>query len=214
MPITWLISESDRVDSQQWDERYSGTEFEWTMRPNQFVAAELADLPPGRALDLAAGEGRNTVWLAERGWRVTAVDFSRVGLEKGRKLGAARGVGDAHVDWIVADLRDYEPERDAYDLALIAYLQVGPSLRASVLARAVAALTPGGTAFVVGHDVTNLTEGVGGPQDPDVLYTPEAIRAELPGLRLIRAERVHRMVERDGGTATAVDTLVHAVREA
>jgi len=214
LPITWLISESDRVDSQQWDERYSGTEFEWTTRPNQFVAAELADLPPGRALDLAAGEGRNTVWLAERGWRVTAVDFSRVGLEKGRKLGAARGVGDAHVDWIVADLRDYEPERDAYDLALIAYLQVGPSLRASVLARAVAALTPGGTAFVVGHDVTNLTEGVGGPQDPDVLYTPEAIRAELPGLRLIRAERVHRMVERDGGTATAVDTLVHAVREA
>ena len=202
------------MDSQQWDERYSGTEFEWTTRPNQFVAAELADLPPGRALDLAAGEGRNAVWLAERGWRVTAVDFSRVGLEKGRKLSAARGVGDAQVDWIVADLRDYEPERDAYDLALIAYLQVGPSLRASVLARAVAALTPGGTAFVVGHDVTNLTEGVGGPQDPDVLYTPEAIRAELPGLRLIRAERVHRMVERDGGTATAVDTLVRAVRGA
>jgi 2-polyprenyl-3-methyl-5-hydroxy-6-metoxy-1,4-benzoquinol methylase len=78
-----MISESDQVDSQQWDERYSGTEFEWTTRPNQFVAAELADLPPGRALDLAAGEGRNTVWLAERGWQVTAVDFSRVGLEKG-----------------------------------------------------------------------------------------------------------------------------------
>ena len=60
------------MDSQQWDERYSGAEFEWTTRPNQFVAAELAGLPPGRALDLAAGEGRNTVWLAERGWRVTA----------------------------------------------------------------------------------------------------------------------------------------------
>jgi SAM-dependent methyltransferase len=201
------------VDSQQWDERYSGTEFEWTTRPNQFVATELAGLTPGRALDLAAGEGRNAVWLAERGWRVTAVDFSRVGLEKGRKLSAARGVDEARVDWIVADLRDYEPERGAYDLALIAYLQVSPQVRAAVLARAAAALAPGGTVFVVGHDLTNLTEGVGGPQDPDVLYTPEALRSELPGLRILRAERVHRAVDRDGGPATAVDTLVRAVRE-
>jgi SAM-dependent methyltransferase len=212
LPTTWPIGESGHVDSQQWDERYSGAEFEWTTRPNQFVAAELADLPPGHALDLAAGEGRNTVWLAERGWRVTAVDFSRVGLEKGRKLSSARGVDETRVDWIVADLRDYEPERDAYDLVLIAYLQVSPQLRALVLARAAAALAPGGTAFVVGHDLINLTEGVGGPQDPEVLYTPEAVRAELPGLRVVRAGRAHRTVERDAGPATAVDTLVRAVR--
>jgi SAM-dependent methyltransferase len=214
LPTGRLISESDQVDSQQWDERYSGTEFEWTTRPNQFVAAELADLPPGRALDLAAGEGRNTVWLAERGWQVTAVDFSRVGLEKGRKLSAARGVDEARVDWIVADLRDFEPDRDFYDLVLIAYLQVNPELRATVMARAAAALAPGGTAFVVGHDLTNLTEGTGGPQDPDVLYTPEAVRAELPGLGVVRAERVHRTVERDGHPAIAIDTLVRAVRGA
>ena len=200
------------MDRHQWDERYSGTDFEWTTRPNQFVAAELAGLPPGWALDLAAGEGRNTVWLAERGWRVTAVDFSRVGLEKGRKLSAARGVDEAQVEWIVADLRDYEPERDFYDLVLIAYLQVIAEVRATVLARAATALVPGGTVFVVGHDLINLTEGTGGPQDPDVLYTPEAIRAELPGLRVVRAERVHRTVERDGGPATAIDTLVRAIR--
>jgi SAM-dependent methyltransferase len=201
------------VDSQQWDERYSGAEFEWTTRPNQFVAAELADLPPGRALDLAAGEGRNTVWLAERGWQVTAVDFSRVGLEKGRKLSAARGVDDGRVDWIVADLRDYEPEPGGFDLVLIAYFQVMPELRARVLAHATAAAAPGGTVFVIGHDLTNLADGVGGPQDPDVLYTPQAVSAELPGLRVMRAERVHRTVERDDGPATAVDTLVRAVRD-
>jgi SAM-dependent methyltransferase len=214
LPTARLIGESGRVDSQQWDERYSGSEFEWTTRPNQFVAAELAGLPPGRALDLAAGEGRNTVWLAEHGWRVTAVDFSRVGLEKGRKLAAARGVDPARVDWVVADLRDYEPARDAFDLALVAYFQVNPELLAAVLARAAAALAPGGTSFVIGHDLTNLTEGVGGPQDPDVLYTPEAISADLPGLRVLRAERVYRTVERDDGPATAVDTLVRAVRGA
>ena len=202
------------MDSQQWDERYSGAQFEWSMHPNQFAAAELAGLTPGRALDLAAGEGRNAVWLAERGWSVTAVDFSRVGLEKGRKLGAARGVGDSQVDWVVADLSEYEPAREAFELVLIAYLQVTAALRARVLAGAAAALVPGGTLLVIGHDLANLTEGVGGPQSPDVLYTPEAITAELPGLRIVRAERVRRTVERDGGQATAVDTLVRAERPA
>ena len=202
------------MDSREWDERYSGAGFEWTTRPNQFVAAELAGLPPGRALDLAAGEGRNSVWLAERGWRVTAVDFSGVGLEKGRKLGTARGIDEAQIEWILADLSDYEPERDAFDLVLIAYFQVGAELRAAVLARAAAALTPGGTLFVVGHDLSNLTEGVGGPQYPEVLYTPDAISAELGGLRVLQADRVPRVVERDGVSATAIDTLVRAIRDA
>jgi SAM-dependent methyltransferase len=214
LPAAGLIGDSGQVDSRQWDERYSGAEFEWTTRPNQFVAAELPGLPPGRALDLAAGEGRNSVWLAERGWRVTAVDFSRVGLEKGRKLAAARGIDQARIGWIVADLCDYEPEQGAFDLVLIAYFQVGAELRATVLRRATAALAPGGTLLVVGHDLTNLTEGVGGPQYPDVLYTPEDITAELSGLRVIRAERVRRTVERDGVSGTAIDTLVRAIRGA
>jgi SAM-dependent methyltransferase len=209
---TRVIGESGGVDRQRWDERYSGTEFEWSTRPNQFVAAELAGLPPGRALDLAAGEGRNTVWLAERGWRVTAVDFSRVGLDKGRKLSAARGVPDGQVDWVVADLTDYEPDHGAFDLVLVAYLQVDAALRAKVLAGAADALAPGGTLFIVGHDLTNLTEGVGGPQYSEVLYTPEAITAELAGLRILRAERVRRAVDRDGVSGTAIDTLVRAER--
>ena len=142
---------------------------------------------------------------------MTAVDFSRVGLEKGRTLSAAHGVLDRQVDWVGADLGEYEPARAAFDLVLIAYLQVGAELRGRVLAGAAAALVPGGTLLVVGHDLTNLTEGVGGPTSPDVLYTPEAITAGLPGLRILRAERV-RTVERDGGRATAIDTLVRAER--
>ncbi len=201
------------MDSQQWDERYASSEFTWSTEPNQFVAAELAGLPPGRALDLAAGEGRNTVWLAERGWRVTAVDFSRVGLYMGRKLSAAHGVGADQVTWIVADLNDYQPEPAAFDLVLIDYAQVAPELRAKLLAGAVAAVAPGGTMFVVGHDLTNLTEGAGGPQYPEVLYTPEMIAAGLAGLRVLRAERVRRAVEKDGTPATAIDTLVRAIRE-
>jgi SAM-dependent methyltransferase len=200
------------VDRQQWDARYSGAEYEWSMHPNLFVAAELDGVPPGRALDLAAGEGRNSVWLAERGWRVTAVDFSRVGLDKGRKLSAARGVPDGQVDWVTVDLGEYTPPRSAYDLVLIAYLQVGADLRARVLGGAAAALVPGGTLLVVGHDLANLTEGTGGPSSPDVLYTPGLITAALPGLRVRRAERVRRTVERNGEQVTAVDTLVRAER--
>jgi SAM-dependent methyltransferase len=212
--MTLLIGESGPVDSRRWDERHAGTEFECTTRPNQCVTAELADLPPGRALDLAAGEGRNSVWLAERGWRVTAVDFSRVGLAKGRRLATARGVGDAPIEWILADLCDYEPDQGCFDLVLITYFHAGADLRAAVLARAAAALAPGGSLLVVGYDLTNLAAGVGGPQYPEVLYTPESITAEVSGLRVLRAGRVQRTVDRDGVSGTAVDTLVLAVRDA
>ena len=82
-------------------------ELVWTAEPNRFVVAELQDLAPGRALDVGAGEGRNAVWLASRGWQVTAVDFSAVGLDKGRRLAQDRGVA---VDWVLADVRDYQPE--------------------------------------------------------------------------------------------------------
>jgi SAM-dependent methyltransferase len=213
LPDAGLIGDSSQVDSRRWDERYAGAEFEWTTRPNQFVAAELAELPPGRALDLAAGEGRNSVWLAERGWRVTAVDFSRVGLDKGRKLATARSVDEARIEWILADLADYEPDQGSFDLVLVAYFQVGAELRAVVLACAAAALAPGGRLLVVGHDLTNLTEGVGGPQYPEVLYTPGSITAEVSGLRVLKADRVHRTVERDGASGIAIDTLVLAVRD-
>jgi SAM-dependent methyltransferase len=200
------------VDCRRWDEKYAGIEFQPTLRPGQFVAAELTGLRPGRALDLAAGHGRHTVWLAEHGWQVTAVDFSRIGLDKARKLSAARGVDDGQVDWVVADLDDYRPAREAFDLVLMAYFQVGAALRAKVLARAATALAPGGTLLVVGHDLTNLAEGVGGPRYPEVLYTPEGITAELRGLRIVRAGRVRRPVEHDGSQATAIDTLVRAER--
>ena len=201
------------MDRQRWDERYGGADFVVPTEPNQFVVAELAGLAPGRALDLAAGGGRNSVWLAGQGWSVTAVDFSRAGLDHARKLSAARGIA-ARVDWVLADLSDYQPASGAFDLVLIAYLQVEAALRVQVLAGAAAALAPGGTLLVVGHDLANLTEGTGGPQSPDVLYTPEAITAGLTGLSIVSAARVRRTVERDGETAIAVDTLVRAQRAA
>ncbi len=198
------------MEREDWDRRYRGTKLVWTAQPNRFVVEELGEVPPGRALDLGSGEGRNAVWLAERGWRVTAVDFSPVALDKARRLAQARGVS---VHWVLADLRGYQPESGAYDLVLVAYLQLPPVERAAVLAGAVAALAPGGTLLVIGHDLANLTQGVGGPKDPAVLYTPEPIVAELDGLTVHRAGRVRRPVDTAPEPSEAVDTLVLATRD-
>jgi SAM-dependent methyltransferase len=197
------------MQSEEWDRRYADTEFLWTAEPNRFVVQELSNLRPGRALDLACGEGRNAVWLARRGWQVTAVDFSTIGLDKARQLAEQRG---ATVDFVLADLLDYEPQRDAYHLVLVVYLQISPDERAAVLLKGCSALAPGGVILVIGHDVSNLSDGIGGPRDPTLLYTPAAIAAELPGLSIQRAECVRRPVEADGQTHDAIDTLVRASR--
>ncbi|HEV7708191.1 MAG TPA: class I SAM-dependent methyltransferase [Asanoa sp.] len=186
------------MDADSWDRRYAEADLVWSADPNQFVAAELADLPPGKAVDLAAGEGRNALWLASLGWRVTAVDFSAVALDKGRQIAEARGLD---VEWVHADLTGYAPP--AADLVLIAYLQVPPALWEPVLARAVAAVAPGGTLLLVGHDATNLTEGTGGPQDLERLWSVDGIVAALGDLR------VRRPV---AGKPDAIDTLVRAER--
>ena len=197
------------MDQAAWDERYAGPELVWGAGPNRFVAEELAALPPGRAIDLGTGEGRNAIWLAERGFTVTAVDFSRVGLARAAGLAAGRGVS---VDWVHADLLDYRPTAGGYDLVLIAYIQL-PADRLTALARtAAAALAPGGTLLAVGHDRDNLDRGHAGPKDPSVLWTPQVVTAGLTGLTVQQAEQVNRTVTTPDGERTAIDTLVRAVR--
>ncbi|MEO3778729.1 class I SAM-dependent methyltransferase [Micromonospora sp. B11E3] len=198
------------MDRADWDARYaSAPELVWTAEPNRFVVAETADLPPGRALDLAAGEGRNAVWLAGRGWRVTAVDFSAVAVRRGRDLARERGVD---IDWQVADVITYRPEADAFDLVLVAYLHLPQPDRATVLRQAAAAVRPGGSFVLVGHDLANLTAGTGGPRDPALLLTPDAVAAELPGLRVRRADTARRPVRVQDETVDALDTVVVATR--
>ena len=197
------------MDQAAWDERYAGPELVWGSGPNCFVAEELAALPPGRAIDLGTGEGRNAIWLAERGFTVTAVDFSRVGLARAAGLAAGRGVS---VDWVHADLLDYQPTPGGYDLVLIAYIQL-PADRLTALARTAAtALAPGGTLLAVGHDRDNLTRGHAGPKDLSVLWTPQVVTAGLTGLTVQQAEQVNRTVTTPDGERTAIDTLVRAVR--
>jgi SAM-dependent methyltransferase len=199
------------VDREEWNERYGTDELVWRAEPNRFLVEEVERLTPGRALDLACGEGRNAVWLASQGWRVVGMDFSSAGLAKGRRMADERGV---EVTWVEADAVSWIPPRSGFDLVVLMYLQLPYDQRRAALGHAAAALAPRGVLLVVGHDATNPTEGFGGPQDPAVLFSAEDIVGDLDGLRIERAERVERQVDTPSGAAVALDALVRAVRDA
>jgi SAM-dependent methyltransferase len=181
-----------------WDERYSERQ-QWSSEPNALVAELLGGLPPGDAVDLAAGEGRHALWLAGRGWRVTAVDFSGVGLERGRgQEGADR------VTWAQADVTRWSAEPASLDLVLVAYLHLPEADTIAMLTRAVGWLRPGGRLLVLGHDVENIDSGVGGPQDPAILHSVDRLAPVAALLDIDRLEQVRRKTP----AGTALDTLL------
>jgi 2-polyprenyl-3-methyl-5-hydroxy-6-metoxy-1,4-benzoquinol methylase len=198
------------MDSQDWDQRYDQTDLVWSEGPNRFVEEIARELPPGRALDLACGEGRNAIWLARQGWTVTGVDFSAVAIEKARRLGESAGVA---VEWRCADVVTFKPQAASFDFVLLSYLQLPAREMAEVVASGSRALAPGGSLLVVGHARANLTDGTGGPQDPDVLYEPDDVGNWLRDVEVLRAEHVIRTLNTETGLRQAIDTLVLARRK-
>lgn len=212
-------AESNSVKRDRWDERYAARELVWSAGPNALLARELIGLSPGGALDAGCGEGRNGLWLAEQGWQVTAVDFSAVGIDKGRQIAERRGLT---LNWLVADVaRDPLPDAN-YDLVIVLYLHTDPEERVLWLPRLINAVAPGGTFFYLGHDPSNITHGTGGPQDPDLLPSAEELSGYLAGFEIPTQAIQQRPVAEDPGhrstadgatTATAaLDTYVRAVR--
>lgn len=198
------------MDSRGWDERYAGSDYVWTVRVNQFVERHLADLPAGTAIDLGAGEGRNAVWLAQRGWQVTAVDFSQVGLDKGARLAADHDVA-ASIDFVRADATTWR-STEPVDLVVLSYLQVPVAEQRVVLERAAGWVAPGGAVFVIAHDRTNVEHGYGGPPSEDVCYDLDRTVGALDGLEPVTALVAERHVDTADGERTALDTLVFARR--
>ena len=190
------------MDVAEWDERYRSHDHLWSVTPNLFVADRLSGMAPGRGLDLAAGEGRNAIWLASLGWEMTAVDFSEVAISKGKAQSEA-------VDFVVADVRTWETEQ-SFDLVLIAYLHLVPGDYEAIVRRARDWLAPGGELFLIGHDVSNPTDGWGGPQYPELLWDVSEVLGWLDGLVIVEAEVVNRPVDTDDGRKYARDTLVRA----
>jgi SAM-dependent methyltransferase len=186
------------VRAEEWDERYAEQQ-QWSSEPNAQIADLLGNLPPGDAVDLAAGEGRHALWLAGLGWRVTAVDFSAVGLDRGRaQPGADR------VAWVTADVTSWSTERESLDLVLVAYLHLPEAETTALFTRAVSWLRAGGRLLVLGHDVENLTAGVGGPQEPAILHSVDRLAPVAALLDVDRLEQVRRQTP----AGTALDTLL------
>jgi SAM-dependent methyltransferase len=184
--------------AEEWDLRYAERQ-QWSTEPNALVAELLSDVPPGDAVDLAAGEGRHALWLAWRGWRVTAVDFSDVGLSRGRGE-----PGGDRVTWVTADVTTWSAEPASADLVLVAYLHLPEPETTDLLRRAVDWLRPGGRLLLLGHDVENLTRGVGGPPEAGILHSVERLTPVAALLEVDRLEQVARQTP-DG---TALDTLL------
>ena len=171
------------MDSAAWDDRYAASDLVWSAEPNVWVRELCARMPPGRALDSAAGEGRNALWLAEQGWAVTATDFSPVAVTRIGELADRRLDGDARgrLEAVVADATE-GPPGTAYDLVVLSYLHLPQDAWTRALAAAVEATVPGGAVVVVAHARRNLTEGVGGPQDAEILLDPDDLVRSASGL--------------------------------
>lgn len=190
--------------AQDWDQQYAEKQ-QWSSEPNALVAQLLDPLPPGTAVDLAAGEGRHALWLAQRGWAVTAVDFSEVGLDRGRSQ-----PGAGRVRWVTADVLGWSAPAASLDLVLLAYLHVPVPGYTALLERSVEWLRPGGRLLSLGHDVDNLTRGVGGPQEPGILHAVDRLAPVAARLDLDRFEQVLR----ETPAGAAVDTLLWGRRPA
>lgn len=196
------------MDAVDWDARYDQKELVWGAEPNRYVAQWARDLSPGVAVDLASGEGRNAVWLARQGWQVQSLDYSPVAVERSKKL-ADEELDDselARFSTFVSDVTEWSGHD--IDLVVVCYLHVDQETMRQVWRSAVNSLNKSGTVIIIGHDTSNFSDGVGGPQDTSVLFDPDDVLSAVDDLPV---QVVHAAVERrpvDGADRPALDAVV------
>ena len=185
------------MDKLFWDQKYSVDEYIYTTEVNRFVKEHLAHLTPGKMIDLAGGEGRNTVFFAEKGWQAENIDLSSVGLDKCQKLAAEKNVSDL-VFTTNASALDFVSKLAPVDLGICAYLQIPQEQLTVAITRLVENIKPGGVFFGVWHALENLKDGFGGPQNPDFLPSEESMTQLLSSLPL----EIQFVTNRDGQVQT------------
>ena len=175
-----------------WDARYAETGWAFGTEPNDFLREQADVLPAhGRVLCLAEGEGRNAVWLAERGHRVTGVDTAAVGLAKAHALAATRGVT---IETVVADLATFDLGHEAWDAIVSIFAHVPADVRRRVHAAIPHALRPHGVLLLEAYRPEQLQQGTGGPPDDARMLNLARLRDELVGLDEVLAREVTRDV--------------------
>jgi SAM-dependent methyltransferase len=204
-----------RFDRDYWEERYRSAHKLWSGNPNPNLVAEVSELTPGRALDAGAGEGADAIWLARRGWQVTAVDISSVALDRAAEHAAAAGIAVAErIRWLREDIVGWQPPERAYDLVSTQYLHLPPSDRRAAYARLAAAVAERGTLLIVAHHPSDLQTTVPRPNQPDLFFTGDDLAAELAdGFEIVTNVAAPREVtDHEGRLVTIHDTVFRARR--
>lgn len=190
-----------------WNERYNTDEFIYGTEPNDFLAANIAALPPGRVLSLADGEGRNGVFLAKHGYDVTAVDLSDVGLAKAKRLADQNGV---KINTIHADLADFDPGIEQWDGIVSIFAHLPGDIRQRLYGRIGASLKPGGVFLLEAYTPDQIGRGTGGPQSADLLLNRDKLRSELTGMTFRHLAELERDVS-EGMFHTGLASVVQAI---
>ena len=204
----------DRTNFTQefWDERYRSADRLWSGQPNPQLVAQATDLAPGEALDVGCGEGADAIWLASRGWTVTAVDVSAVALDRAAAHAAAEGVS---IRWQREDLLSWGPGPERYDLVTAEFMHLpNPELQ-SLHARLAAAVRPGGTLLIVAHHPDDLHVNVGRAGHLALFPSAEQLAASLDSAswEIVVAAAIGRpAIDLDGKAVTVRDTVLRAVR--
>ncbi len=192
-----------------WDERFSIPDYHFGREPNAFLAAQQPRFTAGgSALCVADGEGRNSVWLAKQGLRVTAFDISQIGVDKAHKLAAEAGVA---VDYRIADINDWDWDAAQFDYVAAIFFQfASPAERARIFAGMQRALRPGGTLILQGYGLRQLEYKTGGPGVAENLYTTTLLRESFAALDILHlAEHDSEIHEGrgHGGMSALVDLV-------
>ncbi|MEM0946227.1 MAG: class I SAM-dependent methyltransferase [Pseudomonadota bacterium] len=197
----------------EWDRRYSVKRSIWSHKTNPALRTHVAPIAPGRPLDLGAGKGRSTIWLAKQGWHVAAVDFSSVALAKAE--GYAVEAGDSgRIALQSADVTKTTPEEFSFDLVCLMYLHLSHDDMPVIVGKAVDARGPVGAFVLLGHDEINLKHGFGGPHEPNCFYGPEDIlEAAGPALSVSETTRVESTRETAFGPRPAIECWVTSQRK-
>ncbi|WP_342342444.1 FAD-dependent oxidoreductase [Planobispora rosea] len=202
-------------EQDAWEERYRARPEIWSGRPNPQLVAEAAGLAPGRALDVGSGEGADAVWLAERGWRVTAADISATALERAAARAERAGAQVAgRIDWVHADLRAEPPAEGAYDLVSSQFMHLPGEARRELFARLAAAVAPGGTLLIVGHHPSDLRTTARRMHFPDMMFTAEEVAASLDpaAWKVLAAEARPRTAQDPEGCDVTIHDAVLVAR--
>jgi SAM-dependent methyltransferase len=205
---------------EDWDSRYRKARESvdtrlWSAIPTTLLPESVAGWRQGRALDLATGDGRNAIWLAQNGWKVTAVDFSAEAIASARRHARDAGV---EINWQCADVTGWltDPTHDSlYDLITIIYLHISHAELTAAISLAQTLLAPDGHLLVIGHDVENIGSGTSGPADAAILYSPELLTSAVRPGSVERCDTVSRDVAADPESSserigTARDTILIA----